>query len=74
MTDQLSVRTRFDRHTRVREVALLEGGSELLYRHGYDVGRGFVDTLSQWQSLDEARRAGRLRDLDGLLETLNRRS
>jgi hypothetical protein len=43
----------------------------LLYRHGYDVGDGFVDVLSQYQSLEEAHRAGRLRDLSELLKGLN---
>jgi hypothetical protein len=47
-------------------------GRRLLYEHGYDVGEGFVDVLSQYQSLLTAARAGRLRDLDGLLEKLNR--
>jgi len=48
-------------------------GRQLLYEHGYDVGNGFVDTLSQHQSLRDAARVGRLRDMDGLLEALNRR-
>jgi hypothetical protein len=47
-------------------------GRKLLYEHGYDVGEGFVDVLSQYQSLLEAARAERLRDLDTLLESLNR--
>jgi hypothetical protein len=46
-------------------------GRQLLYEHGYDVGEGFVDVLSQYQSLEEAHRAGRLRDLSELLEGLN---
>ena len=46
-------------------------GRRLLWEHGYDVGEGFVDVLSQHQSLLEAARNGRLRDLDGLLDTLN---
>jgi len=57
----------------IREV--VEGGDagrDLLYEHGYDVGNGFVDALSQYQSLREAARTGRLRDIEGLLETLNR--
>ncbi len=49
-----------------------ESGRRLLYEHGYDVGNGFVDTLSQHQSLREAARAGRLRDVGRLLEALNR--
>ena len=47
-------------------------GRQLLFDHGYDVGNGFVDTLSQYQSLRDASRSGRLRDLEGLLEALNR--
>lgn len=56
----------------IREV--VEGsqaGRRLLYEHGYDVGNGFVDVLSQYQSLREAARAGRLRDMQALLEALN---
>jgi hypothetical protein len=49
-----------------------ERGRRLLYEHGYDVGNGFVDVLSQYQSLRDAARSGRLRDLTGLLEALNR--
>ena len=48
-----------------------ERGQEVLLRHGYDVGEGFVDVLSQYQTLETAARAGRLRDLDGLLRKLN---
>ena len=46
-------------------------GRRLLWEHGYDVGEGFVDVLSQHQSLLEAARSGRLRDLEGLLDKLN---
>jgi hypothetical protein len=57
----------------IREVVEgAEAGRRLLFEHGYDVGNGFVDTLSQYQSLRDAARSGRLRDLSGLLETLNR--
>jgi hypothetical protein len=57
----------------IREVVeRAESGRRLLYEHGYDVGNGFVDNLSQYQSLRDASRSGRLRDLDGLLEALNR--
>jgi hypothetical protein len=65
----------FGPHSRVREVLdeLGERGRGLLFEHGYDVGEGFVDTLSQHQSLLEAYRGGRLRDLQGLLDTLNER-
>ena len=47
-------------------------GRGLLYEHGYDLGEGFVDVLSQSQSLLDAERGGRLRDLAGLLARLNR--
>jgi hypothetical protein len=47
-------------------------GRRLLFEHGFDPGGGFVDVLSQYQSLEGAARAGRLRDLDGLLHKLNR--
>ena len=59
--------------TKIREVVekLGERGREVLLRHGYDVGEGFVDVLSQYQTLETAARAGRLRDLDGLLRKLN---
>ncbi|HYZ02752.1 MAG TPA: hypothetical protein VFA92_14745 [Candidatus Binatia bacterium] len=63
---------RFTPTSTVREV--LDGhpeGRQLLYEFGYDVGVGFVDVLSQHQSLLTALRAGRLRDLDGLLQRLN---
>jgi len=46
-------------------------GRAALWRHGYDVGEGFVDVLSQYQTLETAARAERLRDLDGLLRELN---
>ena len=60
-----------DRQSRIREVIALPDGEQLLFSHGYDVGQGFVDTLSQWQTLEHAHRAGRLRDLDQLVEALN---
>jgi hypothetical protein len=46
-------------------------GRGLLLAHGYQVGEGFVDVLSQYQSLLDAARSGRLRDLEGLLRALN---
>ncbi len=60
--------------SRVREVldALGDRGRSALYQHGYDTGEGFADVLSQYQSLEEAHRSGRLRDLPGLLAVLNR--
>ncbi len=59
--------------TKVREVlaALGDRGAELLKKHGYDLGEGFVDVLSQYQTLEHAARTERLRDLDGLLAELN---
>ena len=49
-----------------------ETGRRLLFEHGYEVGNGFVDVLSQYQSLREAARSGRLRNVPSLLEALNR--
>jgi len=64
---------KFTPDSTIREVLeRSEGGRQLLYEHGYDVGNGFVDVLSQHQSLRDAARAGRLRNIDALLETLNR--
>jgi hypothetical protein len=64
---------KFGRQTKIREVvaALGERGSELLRKHGYDLGEGFVDVLSQYQTLERAARTERLRDLEGLLKELN---
>lgn len=63
----------FGPDSKVREVVsrLGDRGRELLRKHGYEVGEGFVDVLSQYQSLEHAARADRLRDLDGLLKALN---
>jgi len=63
----------FGRQNKVREVlaTLGERGREALRRHGYDVGDGFVDVLSQYQTLEHAARTERLRDLEGLLGELN---
>ena len=62
----------FGPQTKIREVidALGDRGRELLRKHGYDVGEGFVDVLSQYQTLEHAARTERLRDLDGLLKEL----
>jgi hypothetical protein len=64
---------RFGPDSKVREVvsALGEKGREALRRHGYDLGEGFVDVLSQYQTLEHAARTERLRDLGGLLQELN---
>jgi len=63
----------FGRESKVREVlaALGDRGRDLLRRHGYDTGDGFVDMLSQYQSLEHAARTERLRDLPALLQELN---
>jgi hypothetical protein len=63
----------FGPQTKVRDVIaeLGDGGRELLKKHGYDVGEGFVDVLSQYQTLEHAARTERLRDLDRLLVELN---
>jgi hypothetical protein len=62
----------FTMDSTIREVVeQVDSGRRLLYEHGYDVGNGFVDTLSQYQSLRDAARSGRLRDPTGLLEALN---
>jgi hypothetical protein len=59
--------------SKVRDVLATLGdrGRELLRKHGYDVGEGFVDVLSQYQTLAHAARTERLRDLKGLLAELN---
>ena len=59
--------------TKIREVVATLGdkGRELLKKHGYDVGEGFVDVLSQYQTLEHAARTERVRDLDRLLQELN---
>jgi hypothetical protein len=63
----------FGPDSKVREVldALGDRGRQLLRNHGYDVGEGFVDVLSQYQTLAHAYRTERLRDLDKLLIELN---
>lgn len=62
----------FGPESRIHDVlALGERGRELLWRHGYDAGDGFADALSQYQSLIDAARGGRLRDVEGLVSELN---
>jgi hypothetical protein len=63
----------FNSESRIREVLtrLGERGRDLLRKHGYDTGEGFVDSLSQYQSLERAARSDRIRDLLGLLRELN---
>ncbi len=63
----------FGPDSKVREIVQTLGdrGRELLRKHGYDLGEGFVDVLSQYQTLEHAARTERLRDLGGLLKELN---
>jgi hypothetical protein len=63
----------FTPESRIAQVVdtLGDRGRAALLRHGYDVGQGYVDVLSQYQTLEHAARADRLRDLDGLLRDLN---
>lgn len=63
----------FNPDSKVRDVVATLGdrGRETLKRHGYDTGEGFVDVLSQYQTLEHAARMERLRDLEGLLTELN---
>jgi len=63
----------FGPHSKVREIVQTLGdrGRELLRQHGYDLGEGFVDVLSQYQTLEQAARQERIRDLRGLLRELN---
>jgi len=67
------VAERLGPESKVREVVAVFGdrGREALRRHGYDLGQGFVDVLSQYQTLEHAARTERLRDLAGLLRELN---
>ena len=60
-----------DRHSRILDVLALPTGPELLLRHGYRLGDGFVDVLSQYQTLEDAHREGRIRQLEVLLAGLN---
>ena len=59
----------FGPQSKVREVVarLGERGRDLLRKHGYDVGEGFIDVLSQYQTLEHAWRTERLRDLKSLM-------
>jgi hypothetical protein len=63
----------FGPESKIRDVlaSLGDRGRELLRRHGYDVGEGFVDVLSQYQTLEHASRTERLRDLKTLVAELN---
>ena len=63
----------FTPQSKVRDVVarLGDGGRDLLRKRGYELGEGFVDVLSQYQTLETAARQDRLRDLEGLLRELN---
>ena len=63
----------FSAESRIHDVVdgLGDRGRDLLRKHGYDVGEGFVDVLSQYQTLEHAYRVERLRDLTGLVAELN---
>ena len=63
----------FTPESKVRDVVerLGDRGRGALLRHGYDIGEGFVEVLSQYQTLEHAARTERLLDLDGLLGELN---
>jgi hypothetical protein len=63
----------FTAESKIRDVVagLGERGRDALKRHGYDTGEGFVDVLSQYQTLEHAARTERLRDLPALLTALN---
>ena len=62
----------FGPHSRIRDVvAARPDGRDVLLAHGYRLGEGFVDSLSQYQTLEDASREGRLRDLDLLLDLVN---
>ena len=63
----------FGPESKVRDVLARLGGRgrDVLRRHGYDVGEGFVDILSQYQTLEHAARTERLRDLKTLVAELN---
>lgn len=63
----------FTPQSKIRDVVARLGdrGLDLLRKHGYELGEGFVDVLSQYQTLETAARQDRLRDLDGLLRELN---
>jgi hypothetical protein len=63
----------FTAASKIKDVieGLGDRGRDALRRHGYDTGEGFVDVLSQYQSLEHAARQDRIRDLDGLVSELN---
>ncbi len=66
----------FTRASRIRDILDRDEkhGRDLLLRYGFDLGEGFVDVLSQYQTVEMAHRAGRLRDVDEFLAQVNSRS
>ncbi len=64
---------KFTPESKVRDIVetLGDRGRQLLAKHGYDLGEGFVDVLSQYQTLEHAGRTERLRDVESLLKELN---
>jgi hypothetical protein len=70
---RLPVPETFTPESRVHDVVERLGvrGRELLRKHGYEVGEGFVDVLSQYQTLEHAYRTERLRNLNDMLAELN---
>lgn len=64
----------FTRQSRIADILAAdeERGRDLLFKHGFDLGEGFVDVLSQYQTVEAAYRGGRLRDVDEFLAELNR--
>ena len=62
----------FTLDSRIVDVLRLgEQGRRLLYEHGYHLGNGFVDVLSQYQSLREAAHFGHLRHPEALVRRLH---
>ena len=66
----------FTRASRIRDILDRDEkrGRELLFRYGFDLGEGFEDVLSQFQTVEMAHRTGRLREVDEFLAQLNSRS
>ena len=63
----------FGPDSKIRDILARLGdrGREVLRKHGYDVGEGFVDVLSQYQTLEHAWRTERVRDIKTLVAELN---
>jgi len=62
----------FNAESRIVEVVRDHAdGREILFRYGLNLGEGFVDVLSQYETLHEASREGRVRNVAGLVRELN---